>query len=61
MLFRSKGSDGSDRDTSDPGRNHYLLTYHFDPRQDAVVKRVAESALFFALIGLMGYVLASLS
>lgn len=27
----------------------------FDPRQDLVVKRVAESALFFSLIGLMGY------
>jgi hypothetical protein len=28
----------------------------FDPHQDIVVKRVAESALFFSLIGLMGYV-----
>ena len=28
----------------------------FDPHQDVVVKRVAESALFFSLIGLMGYV-----
>ena len=28
----------------------------FDPHQDVVVKRVAESALFFSLIGLIGYV-----
>lgn len=28
----------------------------FDPHQDVIVKRVAESALFFSLIGLMGYV-----
>jgi hypothetical protein len=28
----------------------------FDQHQDVLVKRVAESALFFSLIGLMGYV-----